>query len=249
MLSSPLVQRSLFLRINCTATRIVTCVVTCGFFFATAAQSATIATWDIAGSDGNTAVALTPNAGTIATSLGPVGVTPWPGGFCCFTAAADWGTSAIAPDLAKYYQFSAGADAGYSITFADASLSLFRGIAGATHGADQWQLRASHDGFSSIVASFDISGSATDEQVLFTNVDLSVIGTQTSLVEFRLYGFNYTNAADFSGLGNQPGNFPLTGTGIDLIIEGGITLVPEPNAAIMIGLGLIGLGFGGQRYR
>lgn len=245
MLRSALAQNSSFTWIRRAASGLALGVFLC----ATTSQSATIATWDIAGSDGNTAVALTPNAGTLATDLTPVGVTPWAGGFCCFTAAADWGTSAAAPDLAKYFQFSAGADTGYSITFEEASLSLFRGVSGGLHGADQWQLRASHDSFSSIVASFDISASASDEQVLFEDVDLSAIGTQTGLIEFRLYGFNYTNAADFSGLGNQSGTFPLTGTGIDLIIEGGIALVPEPNAALMIGLGLIGLSLGGRRYR
>ncbi|MFK7895748.1 MAG: PEP-CTERM sorting domain-containing protein [Myxococcota bacterium] len=224
-------------------------LIACTFLFAGAAQSATIASWDIAGSDGNTASFVTPNPGTIATDLTPNGVTPWAGGFCCFTAASDWGTSGVAPDLAKYFSFSAGADTGFSITFEDISLSLFRGAGGGVHGAEQWQLRASHDGFSSAVAAFDISASASDEQVLFSNIDISSVGTHTGIVEFRLYGFNYTNPSDFSGLGNQAGTFPLTGTGTDLIIEGAIGVVPEPNTTLLTGLGLAGLALSGRRYR
>ncbi len=172
-------------------------------------------------------------------------MTPWPGGYCCFTAASDWGTSAAAPDLTRYYEFSVTAAAGTWIVYEDITLSLFRGVQAGDHGAELWQLRASHDGYASSLAAFDISASAADEQTLFSGVDISAVGTRTGTVTFRLYGYDYTAATDYSGLGNHPGPTPLTGTGSDLVMGG--QLVPEPVTLAQLGLGLAMLAFAGRR--
>jgi len=212
--------------------------------FAGAVQATTIAEWDVAGSDGQTALVLTSAPDTSATDLVPVGVTGWPGGFCCFTAASGWGSGVI-PDLAKYYEFSTTADPGHAILYQDITLSLFRGIQGANHGAELWELRSSVDGFAAPVLSFDLSASAADEQVLFANQDISSLGSQFGTVTFRLYGFDYTAATDYSGLGAHPGPTPLSGTGSNLSIEG--VILPEPGTGLLVALGLAVLGLRARR--
>ncbi len=193
-----------------------------------------ITTWDIAGSNGQTAVVLASEPLTTATSLVAVNVTPWPGGYCCFTAASGW---TLAFDPSRYFEFSVSADPGHSIAYESITLSLFRGIAGATHGAESWQLRSSADAFGSTLASFSLAGSAGDEQVLFTGVDISSLGTVAGSLVFRLYGYNYNAPGDFSGLGAQPGSTPLTGTGSNLIING--MVIPEPGTAALVSVGLM----------
>jgi hypothetical protein len=226
--------------------RIASSWVVCAvLLLAPVASAAPIINWDILGSDGNTAAAVGLSPEVSGTDLTPVTVTPWPGGYCCFTAASDWGTSAAAPDLTRYYEFSVTAAAGTWIVYEDITLSLFRGIQAGNHGAELWQLRASHDGYASSLASFDISASLADEQTLFSGADISAVGTRTGTVTFRLYGYDYTAATDYSGLGNQPGSTPLTGTGSDLVVGG--QLVPEPVTLAQLGLGLAMLAFAGRR--
>jgi len=240
-------MRGIFLR-GCSApavSRAASLWVACAILLlAPLASAASIIDWDILGSDGQTATVLSAVLDVSGTDITPVNVTPWPGGYCCFTAAADWGPGA-APDLTKYYEFSITAAVGHMIVYEDITLSLFRGIQGANHGAQLWQLRASHDAYGSILYVFDISGSGADEQTLFSNVDISAVGTQPGTVTFRLYGYDYTSAADYSGFGNQPGSTPLSGTGANLTTGGQV--VPEPLTLAQLGLGLAMLAFAGRR--
>jgi hypothetical protein len=208
------------------------------------ASAAPIIDWDILGSDGQTASVLSASPDVSGTDITPVNVTPWPGGLCCFTAAADWGPG-VTPDPTKYYEFSITASVGHMIVYEDITLSLFRGIQGALHGAELWQLRASHDVYGSALAVFDISASGIDEQILFSNVDISAVGTQPGTVTFRLYGYDYTSADDYSGFGNHPGPAPLSGTGTNLTMGGQV--VPEPLTLAQLGLGLAMLAFAGRR--
>jgi hypothetical protein len=208
-------------------------------------SAAPIIEWDIFAATGQTASASGAVPEVSGTDLTPVNVTPWPGGYCCFVAAADWETSAAGPDLSKYYEFSISAAAGYSIVYEDITLSLFRGIQGTDHGAQLWQLRASHDGYAGVLAVFDISGSSADVQTPFSVVGISAVGTQPGTVTFRLYGYDYTSPTDYSGLGNQPGSTPLSGTGSNLIMGG--QLVPEPMTLMQVSLGLAMLALAGRR--
>lgn len=240
-------MRGIFLR-GCSAravSRAASLGVVCAILLlAPVASAAPIIDWDILGSDGQTATVLSAVPDVSGTDITPVNVTPWPGGFCCFTAAADWGTGA-APDLTRYYEFSITAAVGHLIVYEDITLSLFRGIQGALHGAELWQLRASHDGYAGALAVFDISASGADEQILFSNVDISAVGTQPGTVTFRLYGYDYTAPADYSGFGNHPGPTPLSGTGTNLTTGGQV--VPEPLTLAQLGLGLAMLAFAGRR--
>jgi hypothetical protein len=55
-------------------------------------------------------------------------------------------------------------------------------------------------------------------------------------VTFRLYGYDYTAASDYSGLGNDSG-WVIAGTGADVVLDG--IVVPEPGAALLVGVGLL----------
>jgi hypothetical protein len=129
---------------------------------------------------------------------------------------------------------------GSAIQFSSLALALLRGVQGAAHGAQRWDLRASSDGFASsvLVQTLDITGSGVDTQVVF-NVDLTALGTVAGTVTFRLYGYDYTSPADYSGLGNDSG-WVIAGSGVDLGIDGTVVaLVPEPASLPLVGLGLL----------
>lgn len=209
-----------------------------------------VAEWDVAGSDGQTAGVLQTASEVSATALAPTGVTPWPGGFCCFTAASGW-AAGESPDLGRYYEFTVTASPGYTVLFESLALALFRGVQGSEHGAESWELRASHDGFATTLAAFDLAGSAADEQVLFPNVDLSAVGRRAGTVAFRLYGSDYTSPIDYSGLGAQSGAGPLSGTGSNLALSGEVLAVgapvPEPRSVATLALGLAMLAWAGRR--
>lgn len=223
------------------------CVACAILALASAASAFPIIEWNIGGSDGQTASILTSASQVSGTDLVPVNVTPWPGGYCCFIAASDWGTSDTDPDLDKFYEFSVTAAPGHAIVYEDISLSLFRGIQGGNHGAELWELRASHDGYMGTLALFDLSSSGADEQIPFSGVDISAVGAQAGTVTFRLYGFDYTSPTDYSGLGNHPGPSPLWGSGSDLVVGGRV--VPEPKSLAQLGLGLAMLAFAGRKRR
>jgi hypothetical protein len=203
------------------------------------AAAVPIAGWDIAAATGAGAAVDFTATDVTATALTAVGVTPWTFGQNGFVAAAGWAPGLV-PDAARYFQWSVTAAPGSAIQFGSMALALLRGIQGANHGAELWDLRASNDGFASsvLVQTLDISSSGPDTQVVF-NVDLTVLGTLTGTVTFRLFGYDYTSPSDYSGLGNDSG-WVIAGTGVDLGIQGSVvSLVPEPASLPLLGLGLM----------
>jgi hypothetical protein len=211
----------------------------------TSAVALPIVEWDLANATGQTAAVLSAATNTSATAIAPSGaITAWSStAQDGFIAASGWGVAA--PDAARYYEWTVSADAGFAVDYQSITLALFRGIQGGTHGAEQWDLRASTDGFAAsniALQTLDISGSAADQQTLFSALDISALGTVAGTVTFRLYGYDYTQPADFSGLGNDSG-WLIGGTGINPLIDGSVvTVVPEPGTALLVGLGLIALG-------
>ena len=167
---------------------------------------------------------------------------PWPNtAQDGFVVASGWAPG-LAPDPSLYFEWSFTIDAVTEIDLTSIQLALLRGVQGPNHGAELWDLHASLDGFGSSdvsLATLDIIASGVDEQTIF-NVDLSTLGTlQNATVTFRLYGYDYTSAADYSGLGNDSG-WVITGTGADVVLDG--IVVPEPSLALLVGVGLLLLG-------
>lgn len=219
---------------------------------ASASASATpIVSWDLANATGQTANAISLDANVSGTSILPVGASPWTStAQNGFVAASGWGVSA--PDAGRYYEWTVSAAPGFQIQYETVTLALFRGISGAQHGAELWDLRASNDAFATqnlALQTFDISATAADTQQIFAGADISALGTQAGTVTFRLYGYDYTAPGDFSGLGNDSG-WLIYGTGTNPTIDGSVfALVPEPSTALLLGLGLVVLGGRGRRSR
>jgi len=217
------------------------------------AGAAPIVTWDLASATGQQADVLSTAAGLSASVIDEVGVDDWnSNGQEGFIAASGWATSATTYDPGRYYQWSITADAGLEVTYETLDISLFRGIQGPNHGAEKWDLRASTDAFASVdvdLGTFDISSSGADVQTTFLGHDLSALGTQTGTVTFRLYGYDYTSASDFSGLGNDDGAWLIHGSGVNPTVGGSVAAAgsavaePAPFALAVAGLlGLLALG-------
>jgi hypothetical protein len=74
------------------------------------------------------------------------------------------------------------------------------------------------------------------------------LGSRQGTVTFRLFGYDYTSPADYSGLGNDSG-WLISGTGSDVIVEGTVGTVvpaPEPSTAAMAMIGLFWLAVIGR---
>jgi hypothetical protein len=207
-----------------------------------------IAEWDIAGSRGHRADVLYAAEGVSAGRLETHGVTAWNPGwnYRGFVGATHWNKNDQAnPD--KYFQFEITAPDETAITYESISFSLFRGdYSRGRHGAEKWYLAASPDGFSEHsmnLARMDISDSGADEQILFSDLDISAVGTVEGTVSFRLYGAADNYNRDYSGLGNVAnGRYGFGPTGSNLIIEGQLGEpmqamrmdVPEPTTLLVI---------------
>ena len=90
-----------------------------------------------------------------------------------------------------------------------------------------------------VLQTFDISSTPADEQMIFGGVDISAIGSVAGTVTFRLFGFDYTAAGDFSGFGNDSG-WLIGGTGINPVVDGNVFFpIPEPSTAFLTALGLL----------
>ncbi len=113
-------------------------------------------------------------------------------------------TPAAAVGNNQYFQFSAGAQAGYVLNLTDLTFGVARGGASTPRG---WEVRSSVDGFGSTIATAEI----TSQLPTLTQyaVDLSGAGFQnlTSDVTLRFYGY-----APTTGVGSFYDDITLNGS-------------------------------------
>ena len=202
--------------------------------------------YDIAGADGATAQVGTIAGNITATELSATGVTTrTPGGsYDSMVSAKSWPTASVL-DPGKYFEFAVTADPDYSVSYEFITFALFRNYLNANNsGAGCWDLHASTDAFSAsdiFLSSLSLVGSGDAEQVIFSQQDISALGTQSGTVTFRLHGYDAGNSQRYAGLGNEEGTY-LTGTGSNLILEGLVnppSPVPEPMTILVLVLGAV----------
>ncbi len=210
---------------------------------AVAAEAETLAVWDISNARGPGASGTGLVEGITVTDLDSHGVKDWRRGwgYRGLAAATRWGRDELDPG--KYFEFSV---TGQDVNYETMTLSLTRGNAGGRngHGADKWALRSSVDSFGADLFLVDLAGTDWDRQTIFTDMDISAVGTQSGQVTFRLYGYGDTYIEDYSGLTNLGrNNLGVTGEGTNLSIGGSIgsTVVPEPTAMALLALGALGV--------
>lgn len=196
---------------------------------ANVAQADLLVGWDFAGISGITAGSVTSNVAdadmddtsTMLISRGS-GLTPASnsGGY----AANNWSTPFDATD---YYEFNAIADDGYIFDVTNVTLNIRR----SSTGPSNFVIRSSADNFTSDLDTF----------VAVANggyVAPVSVSAQTN-VTFRLYGYDASGAA---------GSMNLGGAGNDLVIQGTISVVPEPGTLAILSLGFLSL-YGIRRRR
>jgi hypothetical protein len=133
--------------------------------------------------------------------------------------------------LSHYVEFDVSPKAGLQFDPFALRIVLFRPNQDANAS---YQVRSSADAFSSVIGNSIWNGTAGSSYNIL-EADLSSMGAFTAPTTFRLY------MSDASGDG---GIFPVGSTaswpyGVQLVAES--TAVPEPSAATLIGLGLLGL--------
>ena len=215
-----------------------------------------IVQYDIAGANGASAQVGDKAANITATELTATGVrTRGTGGnYDSMVSARNWPTVSVL-DPGKYFEFAVTADPGYTVSYGSVTFALFRDYNSASnYGAESWQLHGSTDAFGlsdMLLSSVSLAGSGSDEQVVFSQLDISALGTQSGTVTFRLYGYDATKNGRFAGLGNE-GDKHLTGTGSDLFLEGLVNApatVPEPMTIVVLALGALVYALGYNRKK
>jgi hypothetical protein len=242
------VNVSIFRFVLYATTRAAVGAVLVGALTFTPSVTAQLLTYDISTANAVNDASITPTAvsgitANAALDLTQTGVTAFAsdGTF----AATGWGTSGVA-DTGKYFEFTVEPTAGNQITFSSLVGSVFRGsLGGADHGAESWELRSSVDGFAASVGSpISLVGSPSGGQGQFS-IALGSLGTTTGPTTFRIYGYNDTGTGRSGGLANSG---LLPGTPSNLILDGTVSAVPEPElTAGVIALGLLGFAIARKR--
>ncbi|NLF17147.1 MAG: hypothetical protein GX595_07805 [Lentisphaerae bacterium] len=160
-------------------------------------------------------------------------------------AAYGWTTGA-SPDANDYVEFTLTPAWGYSLsldalTFGEQQVDLDTPWLSTTaYDARNWAVRSSLDNYT---ANLDYGSTTAPGSGAGTHsIDLSGLGTLTSAVTFRIYGYNASDSF-FLGLLRNPqpefNDWALVNyeTGRGVTVTGEVTLIPEPGAGLFLALG------------
>ena len=128
-----------------------------------------------------------------------------------------------------YFTWTLNAKAGATFSVTNIVFNWDRSSTGPSNAF----LRTSNDGFSSTIASWDVSGASN----YIADLSGAALTNLTSL-EFRLYGYR---------AGGSAGSGGFEGSGNDLVLNG--TAIPEPGTLALFGSALAGLLILRRRWR
>ncbi len=198
------------------------------------AHAATLASWDTFGLPGNQAT--TPGAGSAnVTALDLTrGADLNPTNGNNSMNSNGWSGS----DPGDYFEFGLSIDVGYQADLTE----LIIGTRSSNTGPGTIGVYTNQDGFSSAVATIIQPGNTFVNSV----IDLTSLGTVTGDLILRLIEIGDTQA-DGVGATSGGGTFRVVdffdGSDFsDSRVEGTVSLIPEPGTALLVGLGLVGLG-------
>lgn len=118
-----------------------------------------------------------------------------------------------------YFSFTVNADPGYKFSVTNFTFNFER----SSTGGQDWTLRSSADSFAADLATFTGLANGTSHAA-----DLAL--TDLTGVEFRFYGYNGTGTAGSAG---------LEGSGNDLVLNGTVSVIPEPGTLALLGAGIV----------
>lgn len=195
---------------------------------AVSSQGATLATWDFTGQLGDqtsqavTSTLINITAGDLTRGSG-LSTSTTPNSM----NSSGWTTSLF--DANDYYQISITVAPGFQMDLASVDFAERR----SGTGIRNFQIRSSLDSFGAIIGS--AVGVPDDTDVRDQSLPLgSAFDTVTGTVTFRVFGTDAEGAAGTWRLQNN-------GTTGGLTIQGTVTAIPEPTAALLGGLGMLAL--------
>lgn len=197
-----------------------------------------IAVYDTDGNNGNGTLTAKATADTLtASDLDRGGVTAFAR---ANSFAAEGWTTGAALNLNQYFEFTLRPASGYSFSLGKLIFGEQQVDIQGQHADDplQWAVRTSLDGYTANLASGATTpvGSGVGTQT----IDLSNLGTITSAVTFRIYGYNCSNHG-----GQNAHKWALVNYGTDtgVTVIGEVVHAPEPGAGLCLALGGAGLLF------
>ncbi|NLF17148.1 MAG: hypothetical protein GX595_07810 [Lentisphaerae bacterium] len=150
-------------------------------------------------------------------------------------AAYGW-TSSGTPGANDYFQFTLTPATGYSLTLDDMIFGeqQVRNQFYADEDAQLWAVRSSRDGYTANLA----SGATTAPGSVGTHtIDLSGLGTLTSAVTFRIYGYDSSGFIFLPTINEWALVNYDTANNYGVTVTGDVALIPEPGAGLCLALG------------
>jgi hypothetical protein len=246
---------------RCTGTLALILCLTCGVLQSSSASAAVLSGWNfnaLTGGVGNwgpspmTPTTMAANLTTVGLTRGP-GVSLPPSGTSGSGAARAWGGNTwwggtSSPDSldnaitrGAFVTFSLTAAPGYLLSLSDvAPYNVRRSASGPTRG--QWQYQIGSGSFANIGTTITWGGTTTaggNGQSSISLLGISALQDVPagSTVTFRIVNFNTGTLGAATGTWylNDPSNTVAD----DFIINGAVTLVPEPSSCYSLGAGLV----------